>query len=151
MNLSIFSLSSKAVTLYQTSIQAIHFHCNNSNMINSYLVLRTQLEICFDDPTSFQNCNEILWRELRGNSLMTAQLERLMVLIFYGATLAFGLVGNLLVIATVTLKPARSAQQPVDPAGKIFYPCLLCLATADLLLIAFCIPLRVFITYYQPI
>ena len=120
-------------------------------MSQSNLLNPTPLEICYEDPTALQNCNEILARELLGHTVMQAHLERLMVLILYGAMLVFGLVGNLLVIATVTLNPARSALQPVDAVGQLFYPCLLYLATADLLLIVFCIPLRVFITVYQKI
>lgn len=101
---------------------------------------------CSDNESCVDELLCIL-RNLNSDVAAQAVPEKVAVTTLYGLFFLFGLMGNLLVIITVTLGKKARTSMGVD----VLCPCLLTLALADLLIILFVVPLRVIFEYFDNI
>lgn len=113
---------------------------NTYDQVWEMLIMTDELQLteCEQNLSCLQFLIE-RFKEFNEEMAYIANFEKILVSVIYGLFLLFGLIGNILVIATVTLS-ARS----MTPTGvDVINPCLLTLASADLLIILLVIPIRV--------
>ncbi len=121
-------------------------HCTNQTLMAfEFEMMITSGLISFEECWKIKNCSDDLLRILKEIGHLDLILEKVMVGIFYSLAFFLGILGNLLVILTIVLGPKSRSATEVD----VINPCLLNLAAADLLIIIFVIPIRVFLYFLK--